>query len=29
MDAHEGVLERILRVGSTAQDPMDPIVEEG
>ena len=29
MDAHEGVLERILRVGSIAQDPMDPMVEEG
>jgi hypothetical protein len=29
MDAHEGVLERVLRVGGVAKDAVDSVVEEG
>lgn len=29
MDAQEGVLERVLRIGGIAQNTVDPVVEEG
>ena len=29
MNAHEGVLKRILRISGIAQDAVDPVVEEG